>query len=116
MYCPKYTLFPENVLRRMSCPEGAFSHYFSRGWRGKVGMMHITYEVILNGSRFLVERQLCWRHLGELVYQIVDSRSTWRDGSPMFGAWIVWRGKLSGDCDACREEAEQALLHPMEAE
>jgi hypothetical protein len=77
-------------------------------------MMHITYEVILNGSRFLVESQLCWRHLHNLVSAILTGK-THPDGSPMYGAWIVWRGKLGGNCEACREEAVQARLHPMEA-
>ena len=75
--------------------------------------MHITYEVILNGSRFLVESQLCWRHLHNLVSAILTGK-THPDGSPMYGAWIVW-GKLGRYCEACREEAVQARLHPMEA-
>lgn len=75
--------------------------------------MYITYETITNGVRTLVERQLCWRHLHNLVSTIMTGK-THPDGSPMYGAWIVW-SKPDGECDACREEAANAALHPMEA-
>jgi len=77
-------------------------------------MMHITYEVYVKGSRFRVERQLCWRHLGYL-FNAISAGKTHPDGSPMYGAWIVW-GKPGVECDACREEAANAVWHPMECE
>lgn len=77
-------------------------------------MYKLTYTYLTDVGAIENRLILCARHLEQFAYILAGGQAVWENGLPMFGRG--WKTEYTvGECDACREEAANAALHPMEA-